>query len=1027
MSQARLRLVLVALALVATACGTGEAATTQDLPPAPAVVDVVVAVPEFPNDGRHRVVLTPEPVTPVAPTGLPWIRDLSEVGPAIIGQLPDGAVLMERDGLLGYTSDTEFVPVAAIEGAVATASGATTEPAQSELGHPVIDELAALPEVERIASIGDGTYAAVVTDLDVLDRAGVPYQPDAPLALTTEPLEPYQWAHSNDGTNLNNVGISPLPLQVTDSDADVVEVDRAASGAGVVVAVVDSGIDFSHPDLTHAQWRNAAETCGNGLDDDLNGYVDDCAGWDFANDDNEPWAPTHNPHGTHVAGIVAASADNGIGVAGVAPDAQIMDLSVSSDPSGGSITASSIAMAIRYATDNGADIVNLSLGTSPGTPVEAVTPIIAAAEYAEANGVLLVAAAGNNGVNIDSAAVYPASVPTSNMMVAGASTPGEVRAFFSNYGTTVDVFAPGHYILSTTPGSDYQFMSGTSQAAPLVAAVAALYLETAPGAVPDAVNAQLVGTGDEVDAYAEFSVSGVRVNAARAVGEMPDFGNDMSNAHVVIRGLADADESGVDADISMYLPGGQFNEPFHWEAGFVALMPNGVFGIIDHTVEVDGRASTTDRRGSVELGDESATQVSISTVLPVGTYGLVIEAIPNTDPTARLGQAFIATFTVGDPTPLSPDPADPDSSGPGDGGSVEDPSGVSPNGASGESPDDRPDETMGDGGGVTTPPVEPVDGGEGTAVDEPLTGEQDGGDEPSDEIAPVTDPLDPDDPAPVALEPAPTSPDAHTPATPDGAAPVPVPGTEPGGSVAWAITDISPRVGPVMAEIPVTIVGVFPEPVSVWFGDQPGTAYFQSDTLILVSTPLRSEPGQVDVSLRSMADEVVIAVPDGFTFVDDQAPPVEVVGPIDPVVVVVSGPTEESTGGSNDGFTGTGESDPATDDPAGNEPVFEPTPTPEPIDPGGITVPVDSGADGGVGTEEPDFGVPDPGLPGPDVDPEAGIDDGPAPQRQSRAAVLGEPVDLDNGLTGTPLDGLSAVGGVPACASDPCRTRRVGV
>jgi subtilisin family serine protease len=1026
MSHARALPILVVWALATSACGTagdtGGDAPAPILPPAPDVAAVVAQAPEFPDDGRHRVVLSPAPVAAFELSGLPWIKDLGEVGPAIIGRLPDAATLIERDGLLGYVEPgvdgaDVFVPVAAIGRAVEAATTAS----DSAYGHPVIDELAARTEVERLAPIGDGTFAAVMTDLGVLDEYGVAYREEAALALTTEPLEPYQWAHANDGTNLNDVGISPLPLQVTDSDADVVEVDGVATGAGVVVAVVDSGVDFSHPDLEHAQWRNTRETCGNGVDDDQNGYVDDCTGWDFADDDNQPWAQTHNPHGTHVAGIIAAAADNSIGVAGVAPDVEIMDLSVSSDPGGGSITASSIARAIRYATDNGADVVNLSLGTSPGAPVEAVQPIINAVEYAESRGVLLVAAAGNNGVDIDSAAVYPASTPTSNMIAVGASTPGEVRADFSNHGSTVDIFAPGHYILSTTPGNDYRFMSGTSQAAPMVTAIAALYLEVAPGTDPVGVTDQLVGTGDEVDTYTGFAASGVRVNAARAVGELPDFGRDASNAHVVIRGLAHADESGVDADIAMYLPGGQFNEPFHWEAGLVTLRPEGVFGLVGHAIRVDDRTETTDGRGSVSLADRDASEVSISTVLPAGTYGLVVEAVPDTDPTVRLGQAFIATFTIGDPTApqpdqgSAPDDAPPTNAETPDGGDVVDGGADQPEAASGEqSPSDEgaADAPAGQPADPTAPPSgpsgpvdAPEDAAGGGSVTPTESTEELGNADAignAEDVGGVEEVVsaEPVDDAPAGVEmPAPVAPDA----------------------MLWSAVDISPRVGPVMAEMPVTIVGTFPQPISVWFGDQPGHVFFQSETLILVATPMRSQAGYVDVVFRTPADEEVMAISDGFLFVDDEEPPADVVEPIDPVTVVIGDTGPPAPGPLGDGSSA-GLVDPPGDETVIviEEPVIDPLPSPDPVAPPAAESEADAG-------DEPIIDLdPSPGLPGPDVDPESSPDAGPVPQRQSRSAIVGPQVDLVGGLTGTPLDGLSALGDVPACSSDPCRTRRIG-
>jgi subtilisin family serine protease len=239
------------------------------------------------------------------------------------------------------------------------------------------------------------------------------------------------------------------------------------TGQGVVVAVVDTGVDRSHPDLVNQLWVNAGEIAGNGLDDDHNGFVDDTSGWDFASGDNNP--NDENGHGTHVAGTIAADA-NGFGATGVAPDATIMPVRVlGADGSG---TANAVANGIRYAAQMGADIINLSLGGSLSTVIQS------AIQYAQQLGVLVVAAAGNDGAATPG---YPARFSSSlnNVISVGAYSSSNAIASFSNdvgNSGAVQVDAPGVNVYSTYFGSRYGTLSGTSMATPHVAGLAALIL-----------------------------------------------------------------------------------------------------------------------------------------------------------------------------------------------------------------------------------------------------------------------------------------------------------------------------------------------------------------------------------------------------------------------------------------------------------------------------------------------------------------------------------------------------------------------
>ena len=275
----------------------------------------------------------------------------------------------------------------------------------------------------------------------------------------------------------------------------------STGSSSVVVAIVDTGVDFFHPDLEANLWTNPREIPGNGIDDDGNGYVDDVHGYDFVSDDADPM--DDNVHGTHVAGILGAVGNDENGIAGVAWSVGMMALKAFDET--GSGTLDDTLSAIAYARAAGARVINASWGTT--TRSRALDELVAESIQ---SGIVFVAAAGNNGTD---ARFFPAAVP--DAIAVGATDANDVSPTFSNYGSFVDLVAPGDAIESTIPNASWAVLSGTSMAAPHVSGVVALMLARRPGFTPSEIATILRSTADEVvtDRYTGAG----RLNAARAL------------------------------------------------------------------------------------------------------------------------------------------------------------------------------------------------------------------------------------------------------------------------------------------------------------------------------------------------------------------------------------------------------------------------------------------------------------------------------------------------------------------------------
>ena len=350
---------------------------------------------------------------------------------------------------------------------------------------------------------------------------GTSYRLDISATLvdaTNDPDPSNDSGSNNDPAAPSGSGAGNLPAALTDvsyfggsRDWNINAVNAPESwnagytGEGVVVAVVDTGVDLDHPDLAGSIFVNAGEIAGDGIDNDGNGYVDDVHGYDFAARDADP--NDISGHGTHVAGTIAA-ANNGFGATGIAPGATILPVRVLGDNGSGSSNA--VAAGIRYAADLGADIINLSLGGGYSRAIDT------AIDYARGLGSLIVAAAGNESASVPG---FPArfSASDSNVISVGAHSQSNRIAGFSNdvgNSGSVQIDAPGAGVYSTYVGGRYATLSGTSMASPHVAAVAALALSANPSLDPAQLRSLLVS--GVIDAASGSDGLG-RLNAATTV------------------------------------------------------------------------------------------------------------------------------------------------------------------------------------------------------------------------------------------------------------------------------------------------------------------------------------------------------------------------------------------------------------------------------------------------------------------------------------------------------------------------------
>ncbi len=303
---------------------------------------------------------------------------------------------------------------------------------------------------------------------------------------------------------------------LVDADIDAPEAwDQTVGTHKVLVGVIDTGIDYTHPDLAANYWYNPGETgfdaqgndkSTNGIDDDNNGYIDDFRGWDFAGNDNDPIDDNGYSHGSHCAGTIGAVGDNGVGITGINWNVSMVGIKFL-DAGGFGSLAGAIG-SIEYATLIGVDLTSNSWGG--GGYSQAMADAITAAQAA---GILFVAAAGNDGADNDGMAHYPSSYEHDIIISVAATDRNDQLASFSNWGRySVDIAAPGVDILSTQKNNTYGTLSGTSMATPHVAGAAALIWSRFPELTAAEVKSRILMSGDDNAATKGKSQSGKRLN-----------------------------------------------------------------------------------------------------------------------------------------------------------------------------------------------------------------------------------------------------------------------------------------------------------------------------------------------------------------------------------------------------------------------------------------------------------------------------------------------------------------------------------
>lgn len=481
----------------ATTNATTPASTTTAASTAPQ--EVVISVPVLPPDGvmppelrrwwpRQRGRFIPVTIKLVDPEGHSRVITSTPefASNEVIINFKSGYGVANLAGMLAQFS--EF------------ASCGSVKSAQPLLPPTLKDKPPLLTRIYRIVLTGEDCPIRELAER-LSRQEGIEYaEPNAyyqPQRVPNDPQFPQQW-HLDDP--VNNADINAPQAW-----------DLQTGSRNVIVALLDTGIDYTHPDLAANVWTNPGEIPDNNIDDDGNGYIDDVRGWDFYANDNDPMDAAADGHGTAVGGVIGAAGNNAAGVSGVCWNVSLMPLRVGTMDG---LDVFAIAQAIAYATVKGAQVVNMSFGGAP-SPMVATT--ITSAHAGSGGPVFVAAAANSNFYRI----AYPAAIPEVVAVGATGVDVPDAKAYFSSYGAHVDLMAPGENILTTAVGGAYGSLSGTSLAAPIVSGVAALVLSQQPSLNHAQVENLLKNTADDLGLPGYDQVYGYgKVNAFAALSNL---------------------------------------------------------------------------------------------------------------------------------------------------------------------------------------------------------------------------------------------------------------------------------------------------------------------------------------------------------------------------------------------------------------------------------------------------------------------------------------------------------------------------
>ncbi|MCE9685729.1 S8 family serine peptidase [Shewanella sp. AS16] len=401
------------------------------------------------------------------------------------------------------------------------------------------------------------------------------------------------WGMHNTGQNGGTAG----------ADIDAVEAwDITTGDASVVVGVIDTGVDYNHPDLAANIWTNPNEIPGNGIDDDGNGVIDDVHGYSAVNNNGDPM--DGNGHGTHVSGTIGARGNNGVGVVGVNWDVSIVACQFL-DAGGSGSTADAIAC-IDYMTDlklnHGVDIKATNNSWGGGGFSQALKDAIESAGDA---GILFFAAAGNDAVDNDANPHYPSSYDSDAVMSIASTDRNDNMSSFSQWGlTSVDMGAPGTAILSTTPGNTYSTYSGTSMATPHMTGAAALVWSINPDLSPLEMKQLLMDSGDANAALTGKTVAGTRLNLAKAL----ELADPAPGYRFSVTPMSQTIEAGA-------------NTSYSFSVGSIAGWNASVALSVAVSPALEGVSLSTD---SVVAGDSFTVDVTTAATTPWGDYRITV-------------------------------------------------------------------------------------------------------------------------------------------------------------------------------------------------------------------------------------------------------------------------------------------------------------------------------------------------------------------------------------------------------------------